>query len=119
MRISDWSSDVCSSDLRVSTLPSRAGERVVLRILDKENAGMNLDLLGMAGAAARIFREGLQEPNGIILATGSTGSGKTTTPYAGLRQITDGTRYRQHVLHHPQSSGERMRVPGRSEPRVR
>lgn len=79
-------------DVRVSTLPSRAGERVVLRILDKENAGMNLDLLGMAGAADRIFREGLQEPNGIILVTGPTGSGKTTTLYAGLRQLNDGTR---------------------------
>jgi general secretion pathway protein E len=79
-------------DVRVSTLPSRAGERVVLRILDKENAGMNLDLLGMTGAPDRIFREGLSEPNGIILVTGPTGSGKTTTLYAGLRTLNDGSR---------------------------
>jgi len=79
-------------DVRVSTLPSRAGERVVLRILDKENAGISLDVLGMTGAADRIFREALGEPNGIILVTGPTGSGKTTTLYAGLRQLNDGSR---------------------------
>ena len=79
-------------DVRVSTLPSRAGERVVLRILDKENAGITLDLLGMTGTPDRIFREGLGEPNGIILVTGPTGSGKTTTLYAGLRQLNDGSR---------------------------
>src|SRR3546814_5706978 len=79
-------------DVRVSTLPSRAGERVVLRILDKENAGMSLDLLGMAGVADRVFREGLGEPNGIILVTGPTGSGKTTTLSAGLQQLNDGSR---------------------------
>ena len=79
-------------DVRVSTLPSRAGERVVLRILDKENAGITLDLLGMTGAPDRIFREGLSEPNGIILVTGPTGSGKTTTLYAGLRNLNDGSR---------------------------
>jgi len=79
-------------DVRVSTLPSRAGERVVLRILDKENAGMSLDVLGMSGEADRIFREALHEPNGIILVTGPTGSGKTTTLYAGLRELNDGSR---------------------------
>src|SRR3546814_20396582 len=68
-------------DVRVSTLPSRAGERVVLRILDKENAGMSLDLLGMAGVADRVFRAGLGGPNGIILVTGPTGLGKTTHIY--------------------------------------
>ncbi|MDF0541531.1 type II secretion system ATPase GspE [Sphingobium sp. H39-3-25] len=79
-------------DVRVSTLPSRAGERVVLRILDKDNAGISLDLLGMTGTADRIFREALAEPNGIILVTGPTGSGKTTTLYAGIRQLNDGSR---------------------------
>jgi general secretion pathway protein E len=79
-------------DVRVSTLPSRAGERVVLRILDKDNAGISLDVLGMTGVAGSVFRAALGEPNGIILVTGPTGSGKTTTLYAGLRQLNDGSR---------------------------
>ena len=79
-------------DVRVSTLPSRAGERVVLRILDKENAGIDLPALGMAPAMLRLLIDALAEPNGIILVTGPTGSGKTTTLYAALRQLNDGTR---------------------------
>jgi len=79
-------------DVRVSTLPSRAGERVVLRILDKENAGIDLDVLGMAPELHALLREALTEPNGIILVTGPTGSGKTTTLYAGLRLLNDGSR---------------------------
>ena len=79
-------------DVRVSTLPSRAGERVVLRLLDKENAGIDFDLLGLSGAADEILRAALAEPNGIILVTGPTGSGKTTTLYAALRQLNDGSR---------------------------
>ena len=79
-------------DVRVSTLPSRAGERVVLRILDKENAGIDLDVLGMPPAVHALLRDALAEPNGIILVTGPTGSGKTTTLYAGLRLLNDGTR---------------------------
>jgi general secretion pathway protein E len=81
-----------SLDVRVSTLPSRAGERVVLRLLDKENAGIDLDGLGMPTAIDRIFRSALSEPNGIVLVTGPTGSGKTTTLYAGLRLLNDGSR---------------------------
>ena len=79
-------------DVRVSTLPSRAGERVVLRILDKDNAGISLDRLGMTAEVNRLFREALAEPNGIVLVTGPTGSGKTTTLYAGLKQLNDGSR---------------------------
>ena len=79
-------------DVRVSTLPSRAGERVVLRILDKENAGIDLDMLGMGEAVKALFRGALAEPNGIVLVTGPTGSGKTTTLYAGLKQLNDGSR---------------------------
>ena len=79
-------------DVRVSTLPSRAGERVVLRILDKENAGINLEQLGMTPAVEAAFRTALTEPNGIILVTGPTGSGKTTSLYAGLRNLNDGSR---------------------------
>jgi general secretion pathway protein E len=79
-------------DVRVSTLPSRSGERVVLRILDKENAGIDLDVLGMTPGTLALLRDALAEPNGIILVTGPTGSGKTTTLYAGLRLLNDGTR---------------------------
>ena len=79
-------------DVRVSTLPSRAGERVVLRILDKEAAGLTLERLGLAGTANKIIREALAEPNGIILVTGPTGSGKTTTLYACLQHLNDGSR---------------------------
>ena len=79
-------------DVRVSTLPSRAGERVVLRILDKDNAGIDLDVLGMPEPIHDLFRGALSEPNGIVLVTGPTGSGKTTTLYAGLRLLNDGSR---------------------------
>ncbi|MFK4057754.1 type II secretion system ATPase GspE [Brevundimonas sp. NPDC046655] len=79
-------------DVRVSTLPSRAGERVVLRILDKDQAGLSLDQLGMDAEAHDAFRSALREPNGIILVTGPTGSGKTTSLYAGLSLLNDATR---------------------------
>ncbi len=79
-------------DVRVSTLPSRAGERVVLRILDKQNAGIDLDVLGMSPAINTMLRAAIGEPNGIVLVTGPTGSGKTTTLYAALRLLNDGTR---------------------------
>ncbi|WP_431312131.1 GspE/PulE family protein [Sphingomonas immobilis] len=79
-------------DVRVSTLPSRAGERVVLRILDKENAGITLDVLGMTPAMNTMLKGALTEPNGIILVTGPTGSGKTTTLYAAMRLLNDGSR---------------------------
>jgi len=79
-------------DVRVSTLPSRAGERVVLRILDKENAGIDLDHLGMMPDVQAMLEHALAEPNGIVLVTGPTGSGKTTTLYAGVKRLNDGSR---------------------------
>jgi general secretion pathway protein E len=79
-------------DVRVSTLPSRAGERVVLRILAKDSAGLSLGGLGIHGVAERTLQGALAEPNGIILVTGPTGSGKTTTLYAGLQELNDGSR---------------------------
>ncbi len=79
-------------DVRVSTLPARAGERVVLRILDKDNAGIDLEMLGMSAATDALLRSALAEPNGILLVTGPTGSGKTTTLYAALRLLNDGSR---------------------------
>jgi len=79
-------------DVRVSTLPNRANERVVMRILDKESAAISLDLLGLSDGTRQILREALSEPNGIILVTGPTGSGKTTSLYASLKQLNDGSR---------------------------
>lgn len=79
-------------DVRVSTLPNRANERVVMRILDKESAAISLDLLGMSKETHTVLTGALSEPNGIILVTGPTGSGKTTTLYAGLKQLNDGSR---------------------------
>ena len=79
-------------DVRVSTLPSRAGERVVLRILDKDNAGIDLEALGLTPATYALLKDAIAEPNGIILVTGPTGSGKTTSLYAALRLLNDGSR---------------------------
>jgi general secretion pathway protein E len=81
-----------SLDVRVSTLPSRAGERVALRILDKEQADLRLEQLGMTPAVLATFHAALKEPNGVVLVTGPTGSGKTTTLYAGLAVLNDGSR---------------------------
>ncbi len=81
-----------SLDVRVSTLPARHGERVVLRILDKDQAGLSLTDLGLPFDLLASVQAGLAEPNGIILVTGPTGSGKTTTLYAGLRTLNDGSR---------------------------
>jgi len=79
-------------DVRVSTLPSRYGERVVLRILDQARAHMSLEELGMPAKTLERFRTALAEPNGVILVTGPTGSGKTTTLYSGLALLNDGRR---------------------------
>lgn len=81
-----------SLDVRVSTLPAKAGERVVLRLLDRERAGLDLDQLGMPEPISDGFRAALREPNGIVLVTGPTGAGKTTTLYAGLRLLNDRSR---------------------------
>ncbi len=79
-------------DIRVSTLPSHHGERVVLRVLDKDINLRSLDALGMNEAVAAQFRRGLSSPNGIVLVTGPTGSGKTTTLYAALNLLNDRSR---------------------------
>jgi general secretion pathway protein E len=79
-------------DVRVSTLPARHGERVVLRLLDKDQGLRSLEALGMGPATLNRFRASLQTPNGIILVTGPTGSGKTTTLYAALNALNDRSR---------------------------
>ncbi|TDK28680.1 type II secretion system protein GspE [Luteimonas aestuarii] len=81
-----------SFDVRVSTLPTRGGERVVMRILDKDAGMRSLAELGMDGAVLSALREALRIPNGIVLVTGPTGSGKTTTLYAALSTLNDGER---------------------------
>tara|TARA_Y100001936_G_scaffold82944_1_gene81611 strand:+ start:1754 stop:3202 length:1449 start_codon:yes stop_codon:yes gene_type:complete len=76
-------------DLRVSTLPSSFGERVVLRILEKDKTHINLNDLGFSTDTLESFKKGLSKTEGIILVTGPTGSGKTTSLYAGLKEISD------------------------------
>jgi len=74
-------------DVRVSTLPTLYGEKVVLRVLDRTNVSLNLDGLGYSKADSDKFKEVLVKPYGMILVTGPTGSGKTTTLYTGLSFI--------------------------------
>ena len=77
-------------DVRVSTLPSAHGERAVLRLLDKGQSRYTLDSLGMSAEVQQGFGRLVQQPHGIVLVTGPTGSGKTTTLYAAL-QMLDGS----------------------------
>jgi len=79
-------------DVRVSTLPSGYGERVVLRLLDKQAGRLDLQQLGMAKKSEQSFNQLLHSPHGIILVTGPTGSGKTTTLYAGLTRLNSKER---------------------------
>jgi general secretion pathway protein E len=76
-------------DVRVSTIPTGHGERVVLRILDKQAGRLDLTSLGMDPRTQILMDELIHKPHGIILVTGPTGSGKTTTLYAGLERLND------------------------------
>ena len=79
-------------DVRVSTLPSAHGERAVLRLLDKSESKLSLQGLGMEGDTLARLQRLIAQPHGIILVTGPTGSGKTTTLYAALQQLDTQTR---------------------------
>jgi general secretion pathway protein E len=79
-----------SVDVRVSTLPTGPGERVVLRLLDKDSARLDLTALGMSDATLARVDALIREPHGIVLVTGPTGSGKTTTLYAALSRLDRG-----------------------------
>ncbi|MEW5880572.1 MAG: type II secretion system ATPase GspE [Pseudomonadota bacterium] len=78
-------------DVRVSTLPTGHGERVVLRLLEKDLSKLTLENLGMSDRTLRRFDELIHQPHGIVLVTGPTGSGKTTTLYAAIRRLDHAT----------------------------
>ena len=74
-------------DLRVSVLPTMFGESVVMRVLDRSNVQLDIERLGLREDDIRIFRQLMHRPNGIVLVTGPTGCGKTTTLYAALYEL--------------------------------
>ncbi len=76
-------------DLRVSTLPTSYGESVVLRVLDRSVVNLELDSLGISNDVLTKLRDIIHMPNGILLVTGPTGSGKTTTLYSALQEVND------------------------------
>lgn len=79
-------------DLRISTLPSAYGESVVMRILTGKQSGLQFEQLGLRGRALKELERQLQRPNGMIITTGPTGSGKTTTLYAFLNKLNTSER---------------------------
>ena len=79
-------------DLRVSSLPGAWGESLVLRLLPKNKSLPSLEDLGLSGRALGELKSALSQPNGIVLVTGPTGSGKSTTLYTGLQSINDGRK---------------------------
>ncbi len=76
-------------DLRVSTMPAKHGEKVVIRIIDNERASVNLEKLGFEYDTLKAWRKLISLPNGIVLVTGPTGSGKSTTLYASLQELNN------------------------------
>lgn len=84
IRVSEGGKDV---DIRVSTLPTDFGEKLVLRILDKGAFEYSLDAMGLDPSRLALFKRSISMPNGIVLLTGPTGSGKTTTLYCGINYL--------------------------------
>jgi type IV pilus assembly protein PilB len=87
-------------DLRMSTLPTVSGEKTVMRILDNKSINVSLDDLGFSENALTIWKKSVDQPHGIVLVTGPTGSGKTTTLYASLRQM-DATKLNISTVEDP------------------
>jgi type IV pilus assembly protein PilB len=79
-------------DIRVSILPTLFGEKIVLRLLSQDASNLNLENLGMDKANRNLYIEAIKKPNGLVLISGPTGSGKTTTLYASLRLLNDNIR---------------------------
>ncbi|RKW00617.1 MAG: type II/IV secretion system protein, partial [Candidatus Saccharimonas sp.] len=78
-------------DLRIAISPVVWGEQVVIRLLDKTGTSFELEQMGYAGRALRLIRQGIHRPNGMILTSGPTGSGKSTSLYALIKEIKDDT----------------------------
>ncbi len=76
-------------DLRVSVLPTMFGESIVMRVLDRSQVELDIEKLGMNEEEVRLFRQLIRKPHGIIIVTGPTGSGKTTTLYSALNELND------------------------------
>jgi type IV pilus assembly protein PilB len=84
IRINEQGRDV---DIRVSSLPTDFGEKIVMRLLDKNGCDYRLDSMGMDPTRLALFKKAIQQPNGIVIMTGPTGSGKTTSLYAAINFI--------------------------------
>ena len=81
--------EVSDFDIRVSALPTLFGEKIVLRLLSKDTTNIKLDVLGFSKEELKLYKESIKKPHGIILISGPTGSGKTTTLYATLKEINN------------------------------
>ncbi|MFO0691010.1 MAG: GspE/PulE family protein [Myxococcota bacterium] len=79
-------------DIRLSTMPVQWGESVVMRLLDQSQGALGLDRIGMPGRILRRFRHFIHQPHGLVLVTGPTGSGKTTTLYGALSELNEPTK---------------------------